>query len=33
MSHCFYNPADPVIEKEIDRYDKLLEEFGLELMD
>jgi len=33
MSHCFYNPADPVIEKEIDRYDKLLKEFSLELMD
>ena len=29
MSHCFYNPADPIIEKEIDRYNKLKEEFGL----
>ena len=32
MDHCFYNPVYPVLEKEIDRYNNLLEEFGLEPM-
>jgi len=29
MDHCFYNPVYPVLEKEVDRYNSLLEEFGL----
>jgi putative nucleotidyltransferase with HDIG domain len=29
LDHCFYNPVYPVLEKEIERYNKLIEEFGL----
>ena len=29
LDHCFYNPVYPVLEKEVDRYNNLLEEFGL----
>jgi putative nucleotidyltransferase with HDIG domain len=29
MDHCFYNPVYPILEKEVDRYNNLLEEFGL----
>jgi len=28
MDHCFYNTGYPVIEKEMDRYRKILIEFG-----
>jgi len=29
LDHCFYNPIYPVLEKEINRYNSLVEEFGL----
>ena len=28
MDHCFYNPVYPILEKEIVRYNNLLQEFG-----
>ncbi|MCL2663283.1 MAG: HD domain-containing protein [Oscillospiraceae bacterium] len=30
LDHCFYNPGYSVLEKEVDRYNSLVEEFGLE---
>jgi len=30
LDHCFYNPVYPVLEKEVDRYNNLLEEFCLD---
>jgi len=28
MDHCFYNPVFPILEKEVVRYNKLLDEFN-----
>jgi len=28
LSHCLYDPDEPVIDKEVIRFDNLLEEFG-----
>ncbi len=31
MDHCFYNSDSPVAEWEVDRYNNLLKEFGIEI--
>ncbi|HAU87233.1 MAG TPA: metal-dependent phosphohydrolase, partial [Lachnospiraceae bacterium] len=32
MYHCLYDPDDPIREKEVERYKRILKEFGCTIM-